>query len=131
MTEFKNYYKFPLKQEPVLKDTIMTADNEMAFQFIDEDTYKYANDKNNLLLLSPETQQEILHAINNNTKVQQYFPDVNIEGEYIKSGNKTILWIRGWGNLTGIGGYALRVENAKSIQNQFALYIVNCLIKKQ
>ena len=131
MTEFKNYYKFPLKQEPVLKDTIMTADNEMAFQFVDEESYQAEEDKHNLLLLSPETQREILHAINTSTKVQQYFPDVNIEGEYIKSGNKTILWIRGWGNLTGIGGYALRVENAKLIQNQFALYIVNCLIKKQ
>lgn len=123
MEAFKMYYKFPLKQDLVLDDTVLTVDNEMAFQFCEEDD-------TNSIYLSNETKKEILHAINNNLKIQQYFPDLSIEGSLIKSGSKVLIILRGWGNLTGIGGHNLRADKAKSIQNQFALYIINCLTKQ-
>ena len=124
MKTFKDYYKFPLKQELILEDLVLTKDNNMAFQFVenDEDTEG--------LYLSDVTKKEILHVINKDIKIQQYFPNLSIEGEYIKTGNKTLITLRGWGNLTGIGGHNLSDDKAKSIQHQFALYIVNCLTKQ-
>jgi hypothetical protein len=123
MEAFKMYYKFPLKQDLVLDDTVLTKDNEMAFQFSEEDD-------TNGIYLSNETKKEVLHAINNNLKVQQYFPDLSVEGSLIKSGSKVLIILRGWGNLTGTDGHNLRADKAKSIQNQFALYIINCLTKQ-
>jgi hypothetical protein len=122
MEAFKDYYKFPLKQEPVLEEVVLTADDNFAIEFVEEDDKKG-------LYLSDVTKKEIIHALNKGNKIQQYFPNLNIEGSYIKSGNKTLISIRGWGNLTGIGGHNLDVDKAKSIQHQFALYIVNCLTK--
>ena len=121
---FKDYYKFPLK--PMVgceRLKVLTADNQMAFDWCDEFTDNFRNN--------------IISCINGNGSFNKsylmnyifYENDTGIVG--INFGkedlNCSLLRIRGWGHLTGIGGLHLSEEEAKAIQDEFGEYIVKML----
>lgn len=121
MEEFKKYYKFPLKMMENFYSKVFTQDNNMAFDWVLSYGEKYNNLKENLL-----------NKINGE--------DVNIEktffhkeGYIYARGEATsikVALIRGWGMLTGVGGYNLPSDKAAEIQDAFAEYCVEMLNKK-
>lgn len=113
---FKNYYKLPLQINEWGIDA-KTADFRKAFDW--------------LLDIKLETKQRIIAQINdpqpNGLKLKGKFSyDKDM---VILYDNKPIILIRGWGMLTGIGGYNLPLNEAAKIQDAFATYIVECLNK--
>ncbi len=106
MEEFKKYYKFPLKYDGY--SYIWTNNGEMAFSSLvsDEDTQKIVNILNGILDKKCNTQYN--------------------DGYIVIDGRKCLL-VRGWGMLTGVGGYNLRRSKAAEIQDEFANWCVNRL----
>lgn len=121
MEEFKKYYKFPLKMWKDFSIKVFTDDNNMAFDWLLPSGEKY-----NAL------KEKLLNKINGE--------DVNInktfyhkEGYIYARGEATsikVALIRGWGMLTGVGGYNLPADKAAEIQDAFAKYCVEMLNKK-
>ena len=121
MEEFKKYYKFPLKMWKDFYSKVFTQDNNMAFDWLLPYDEKYNALKENLL-----------NKINGE--------DVNIEKTFFhkegyiyargKVTNIKVALIRGWGMLTGVGGYNLPADKATEIQDAFAEYCVEMLNKK-
>lgn len=72
-----------------------------------------------------ELQQEVLFSLNDldcepiNTLKLSLHSDIEIFNE-----NKEFICIRGWGNLTRIGGYNFDAEKASKIQNDFRDWII-------
>lgn len=124
MEEFKKYYKFPLKMWEDFSIKVFTDDNKMAFDWL------LPNGKK-----CNEYKQKVLNKINSlesdiPKEDAYYYHD---EGRIIvKTQNKDleIILIRGWGMLTGVGGYNLPADKAAEIQNAFAEYCVEMLNKK-
>ena len=52
-----------------------------------------------------------------------------VSAKAIYYNNKKILCVRGWGRLTGTGGYHLPEDKAAEIQDAFAAYCVEMLNK--
>lgn len=46
---------------------------------------------------------------------------------YFSYGSKSVFHIRGWGKLTGIGGYRLPADEAANIQEEFAKWVLETL----
>ena len=46
---------------------------------------------------------------------------------YFSYGNKSVFHIRGWGKLTGVGGYRLPADEAANIQEEFAKWVLETL----
>lgn len=126
MEEFKQYYKFPLKMWEFMDIKVFTDDNKTAFDW--------------LINPSREIKQTIIDVINGITPAKQanlkeFWYDSGIiwcrflsgknEGKEIK-----LCCIRGWGMLTGVGGYHLSEDKAAEIQDAFADYCVEMLNKK-
>ena len=120
MEEFKKYYKFPLKMwEGTGK--VFTQENNMAFDWL----LPYGEKYNSL-------KERLLDKINGKeVNIDKTF--YHKEG-YIYAGGEAIdikvALIRGWGMLTGVGGYKLPVDKATEIQDAFANYCVEMLNKK-
>lgn len=120
MEEFKKYYKFPLKMFEDFYIKVFTQDNKMAFDWLLPCNEKYNDLKENLL-----------NKINGE--------DINIEKTFFhkegyiyaqgKVTNIKVALIRGWGMLTGVGGYNLPTDKASEIQDAFADYCVEMLNK--
>lgn len=124
MEEFKKYYKFPLKMWNDFSIKVFTDDNRMAFDWLLPDGKK-----------CNEYKQKVLNKINGLES------DIPKEGAYyyhdggriiVKTQNRDleIILMRGWGMLTGVGGYNLPLEEAAKIQDAFADYCVEMLNKK-
>ena len=121
MEESKKYYKFPLKMWEHFTGKVFTQDNNMAFDWLIPYGEKYNTLKENFL-----------NKINGE--------DVNIEKSFFhKEGyiyargeviDVKVALIRGWGMLTGVGGYNLPADKAAEIQDSFAEYCVEMLNKK-
>lgn len=111
MKTYKDIYEFPLKKH---QWGIHIWDNkgQMVAQF-------HYNDD--------ELQQEILNVLNDVSKSPKPNKTFYHEKGYIKVENSLIMLIRGWGNLTGIGGHNLSDEEAANVQDTFAEFIVNKL----
>lgn len=126
MDEFRNYFKFPLRMWDSLAIKAFTADNNMAFDWLlpCSDAYQ-------------QVKETLLDKINGKdtkpfkTKKTFYHEDGIIYAKMEEGKNKgetvKILRIRGWGMLTGTGGYQLPPEKAAEIQDAFAEYCVNKL----
>jgi hypothetical protein len=77
--------------------------------------------------VSKELQQEVIFSLNalDNEPIKNlnltFFEDRIINEE------KSIICIRGWGNLTGVGGYNFGEEKALKIQNDFRDWIISKL----
>ena len=54
---------------------------------------------------------------------------IELDGIEFSIANVNMFCVRGWGNLTGIGGLNLPVEKAAELQNDFAKYIYDRLCK--
>ena len=116
---WRDCYKLPLKVDDYCPIITWTADKQRAFDWCVDVSY--------------EKQQELVDIING-TKQHQFKHKFYREGIEIYSDNpvfneKSILHIRGWSHLTGIGGLHLSEEEAIRIQDEFGDYIVEQLNK--
>ena len=113
---FRDLYTFPFHQARY-GSWVYDADSNFIFQF------EFNNDK---------TREGIINILNgeieptkeNIVKHKEGIIYVEKEGE-----DKALIMIRGWGNLTGTGGYNLNGEYAGRIQDTLAEYIVEKLTK--
>ena len=123
MEEFKQYYKLPLKMWEFIDIKVFTDDNKMAFDW--------------LVNIPRDIKQKLIDRINGNntepykTKKTFYQKDgvVYCRIEY-KDQELKLFRIRGWGMLTGVGGYNLPADKAAEIQDTFTSYCVEMLNKK-
>lgn len=123
MEEFKNYFKFPLKMWEFMDIKVFTDDDKMAFDW--------------LCNISREVKLNLIARINGE-KTEPYktkkvfWADNGIVSVRILEGNDMgkvlkLFRIRGWGMLTGVGGYQLEADMAAEIQDAFTDYCVNML----
>lgn len=123
MEDFKQYYKFPLKMWEFMDIKVFTDDNKMAFDW--------------LINIPRDTKQKLIDRINGvntepyKTKKTFYQKDgivyCRIED---KDQELKLFRIRGWGMLTGVGGYNLPVDKAAEIQDAFTNYCIKILSEK-
>lgn len=125
METFKQYYKFPLKTDDYCLIKVFTNDNKMAFDWL----YGISSKEKQIIL-------DIINGINHIITPSQEFYNLNndiysriLEGDE-KGKEYPLLRIRGWGMLTGIGGYNLDADTALLYQSQFADYCVKRLNNK-
>lgn len=127
MEEFKKYYKFPLKMWEHFTGKVFTQDNLMAFDWLIPYGEKYNSIKQRYL--------DKINGLKSNISKEGviYF---HKEGKIIAHvdnrddsdiNDVPILLIRGWGMLTGVGGYNLKSDKAAEIQDAFAEYCVEML----
>lgn len=127
MEEFKQYYKLPLKMWEFMDIKVFTSDDRMAFDW--------------LLNIPRETKQKLLDRINGELtepyKIKKSFYHKNDGIVYcrIESGKDEeqeikLFRVRGWGMLTGVGGYNLSADKAAEIQDTFTNYCVEMLNEK-
>lgn len=111
---FLKYYKFPFKLDES-STFVMDNNGEHLFDFNDE--------------IRTVFQMKYLRVINGEEKFNfnrtfSYDPKTqiisNLEG-------LNIIQIRGWGGLTGIGGFNLPAEEATHVQDALGYYIANKL----
>jgi hypothetical protein len=97
-------FQFELKEYDVFRKRIVGADklNEIIFS---------------LNSLDHEPIKELSLTVNPNNPIQ------------ILNHGKLFLTIRGWGNLTGIGGYNFDEEKASKIQDEFRDWVIYKLMK--
>lgn len=123
MEEFKQYYKFPLKMWEFMEIKVFTDDNKMAFDWLTN--------------IPRDVKQKLIDRINGvntepyKTKKVFYQNDGIV---YCRIENKEqevkLFRIRGWGMLTGVGGYNLSADKAAEIQDIFTNYCVEMLNEK-
>lgn len=63
----------------------------------------------------------------NGTVATDKKPVITYDGPEILLNGKVFLVVRGWGHLTGSGGLALPAEEATSIQDEFARFVMSRL----
>jgi len=118
MKTYKDIYKFPLRLGKYSSWVYDDADN-FVFQFEEE---------------NEPAQKLILNVLNGSqTLTNKDLVFKHEQGQIIVDENgiiKPIILIRGWGNLTGIGGHNLPSEEAANIQDTFAEFIVEQLNKR-
>jgi len=79
------------------------------------------------LKVGNNTQEEILNVINKDVKlINRELTFTHADG-YISVNEMQVIMIRGWGNLTGTGGFNLSNEDAANVQDTLAEYIVSKL----
>lgn len=130
--DFKKGYPFPLEMDPDFDIKVFTKDYGMAFDFPMKMIYP------NGFTITTDAKMFIVNVLNGEEDINRmgmelklrYQPDnstiyVEIEGE-----EREFIIVRGWGNLTGIGGLNLPEEEAAEIQDAFGSYIVESLTKK-
>lgn len=118
--DFRNYVKFPLICDEW--GTYCWDQNYMSifnFLFNDQDTKEKLVKKLNGEIDKKLKKGKFYIDKDNSTYIK--FRDGEID--------KRALVIRGWGRLTGSGGFRLSVEDAIEVQDQLVEYIVNVLNK--
>lgn len=121
MKTYLDIYLPPLLQETmndgkILSSRITDSKHQFVFQFIT------GNDKE---------QTNMINAINGVKQLENKLLSFkHKEGYIIANDVIKVILIRGWGNLTGIGGHKLSVEEASNVQDTFAEFIVEQLNKK-
>ena len=116
MKECLKYYELPLRDD---YPYIFCNDGAMAF------TWMISGDST--------VRKTIIDKINEKSK-RQFKHKVFYRDDFIsflneKEETKHLLFVRGWGHLTGIGGYNLPPKKAAQIQDEFAEYIVEQINK--
>lgn len=132
ITDFKDVYKLPLKQEEAAPFMVMTVDNQRAFDFEWPAWETYEKDSH----IDGKSIHDIIAKLNgdDNIILENYYNFSYNNGEIWAFSTKAkkkkhIMLIRGWGHLTGTGGLHLKDEDAAKIQDDFGQYIVNTLNK--
>ena len=125
MEEFKKYFKFPLKMWEHFTGKVFTQENNMAFDWLfpwgekyDDVKQKHLDKINGLESNVPKKDITYIHK------------DGLIIAKFENGKEYKIAMIRGWGMLTGVGGYNLPTDKAAEIQDAFANYCVEMLNKK-
>lgn len=125
--DFSKYYKFPLKMWEGTTGKVFTDDNNMAFDWL----LPYGKQYNRI-------KQRLLDRINGynytSWSVKKTFYE-NDNGHIvckIEEGENAgkeikVLLVRGWGMLTGVGGYNLDPSVASQIQDDFTEFILKQL----
>jgi hypothetical protein len=123
MEEFKQYYKFPLKMWEFMEIKVFTDDDKMAFDW--------------LINIPRDIKQKLIDRINGINIEPYKFKKTFYQKDGIvycriedKDQELKLFRIRGWGMLTGIGGYNLPAEKAVEIQDAFTNYCVETLNEK-
>lgn len=125
MEEFKKYYKFPLKMWEHFTGKVFTQDNLMAFDWLIPYGEKYNSIKQRHL--------DKINGLESNVPkegITYKYKDGKIVAVLDDDSEMGIALIRGWGMLTGVGGYNLPSDKAAEIQDAFADYCVEMLNKK-
>lgn len=125
--DFSKYYKFPLKMWEGTTGKVFTDDNKMAFDWLLPYGKQYNGIKQRLLDrvngydYTPWGIKKTFYE-NDNGHIVCKIEEGENAGKEIK-----VLLIRGWGMLTGVGGYHLPAEEASKIQDEFTAHILRCL----
>ena len=124
MADFREYFKFPLKMWEHMEIKVFTAEDKMAFDW--------------MLNIPREIKDAFVSIINGERepkyKVKKEFYHKNdgivyckmLEGKDVGDEYK-VFRIRGWGMLTGVGGYNLDPDVAAQVQDDFMNYCINRL----
>lgn len=126
-SEFSKYYKFPLKMWEGTTGKVFTDDNNMAFDWLLPYGKQYNGIKQRLLDringydYTPWATKKTFYKNDNGHIVCRVEEGENADNE-IK-----VLLVRGWGMLTGVGGYNLDPSVALQIQDDFTEFILKQL----
>ena len=126
MEQFKEYFKFPLKMWDHLDIKVFTDDNRMAFDWlinIPREVKEKFVERINGTLTTPYTVRKSFYHKNDGI-VYCLIEEGPNSGQEVK-----LFRIRGWGMLTGVGGYNLDAEVAAQIQDDFMNYCIKQLNK--
>jgi hypothetical protein len=124
---FKDYYPFPLRIDEIIPFKAWCAGERMSMAY-------------DVLIpnLVPTLYQELLEIINGtrpyNDSEQWGKPDKFVsKGCHIfaEGSDKPVIRVRGWGKLTGLGGFKLTEDEAVKIQDEFVAYILEKLNNKK
>lgn len=125
--EFSKYYKFPLKMHNSMSCKVFTDDNNMAFDWKLPYSEVYDGVKQRLLDringydYTPWAIKKVFYVSENGYIICKLIAGDNV-GKEIK-----VLQVRGWGMLTGVGGYNLDPIVASQIQDDFTKFILKQL----
>jgi hypothetical protein len=129
MEEFKKYYKFPLKMWNNFSIKVFTQDDKMAFDWLLPDFETYCEIKAKLLAKINGEEVES-YAVTTKFYIEDGIIYSIIVDECNEDKKQKVARVRGWGMLTGVGGYNLPADKAAEIQDAFAEYCVEMLNKK-
>jgi hypothetical protein len=115
-----NFYKQPFRNEH--GSWIYDAKNNFCFQFEINFVENWKKIWEQVMFSLNSTEHEPIHELNLSIN-----PNDPIQ---ILNNGKPFILIRGWGNLTGVGGYNFSEEKAIVIQNDFRDWIIYKLSKK-
>lgn len=107
---------------------VYDAKSNFVFQFIN----KY-DEKGNLIDGLAELQTQVIFSLNalSNEPIDALNLSIDTFDEtLILNNGEPFILIRGWGNLTGIGGYNFDCEKASKIQDDFRDWIIYKLTNK-
>jgi hypothetical protein len=129
------FYNRPFHQ-PKYGGWVYDAKSNFVFQF---DEVKKYDEKGNYLnglkeLGIKELRQEVIFSLNalDNEHIEGLELSINPKDPTeIYNKGKSFIRIRGWGNLTGIGGYNFDLEKASKIQDDFRDWIIYKLTQKK
>lgn len=125
--DFSKYYKFPLKMWEGTTGKVFTDDNNMAFDWklphseVYDDVKQRLLDRINGYDYTPWAVKKVFYVSENGYIMCKLVAGDNV-GKEIK-----VLQIRGWGMLTGVGGYNLDPSVASQIQDDFTEFILKQL----
>jgi hypothetical protein len=103
---------------------VYDSKSNFVFQFDEKEKY---NDKGRYIDGLIELRREIISSLNfvNHKPIKELNLSVNPNDETeIFNNGELFITIRGWGNLTGVGGYNFKPEKAAKIQNDFRDWII-------
>jgi hypothetical protein len=107
---------------------VYDAKSNFVFQF--ENGY---DERGNIIDGVKKLQEEVIFSLNalNNEPINELNLSIDTSDEcMILNNGIPFIMIRGWGNLTGIGGYNFDTEKASKIQDDFRDWIIYKLTKK-
>ena len=114
MKKWNDIYELPLRQDEYGS---WVYDNKSNFVFQFEK-------------VSESNRKDILDILNGVREPESIDHTFTYEDRYIvMDGEREIILIRGWGNLTGTGAHNLPTEEAANIQDTFAAWIIEKLTK--
>lgn len=122
-----NFYKRPFHQAKY-GTWVYDAKSNFVFQF----ETKY-DDKGGYIDGVKELEQEVIFSLNalDSEPIEKLNLSVGTDPCEILNNGSPFITIRGWGNLTGIGGYNFDGEKASKIQDDFRDWIIYKLTNKK
>ena len=126
-----NFYTRPFRLDPYGSGWVYDSKRNFIFQFDEENEF---DDKGNYTFGIKEFRERVILSLNslNHESIDNCEFTINADSQIeILKDNKLFITIRGWGNLTGIGGYNFSEEKASKIQDDLRDWIIYKLTKIQ